>query len=122
MHLLLFPTLVVAVVAVAVLQFRRSRTILERWAERQGYRILRSQRRTLRRGPFFFFTARGQEVFRVTVEDAHGRIRHGFVRCGSFMLGILSDRAEVRWDPEPPYQPGFPVVIPRQDDQHEPRE
>jgi hypothetical protein len=122
MMFVFLPAFILALMAMAVLHFSRSRKILERWAERNGYRILQAQRRTFLRGPFFFYTAKGQEVFRVTVEDPQGQVRHGFVRCGSFWLGVLSDRADVRWDPAPPYQPGFPVVLPQRDDQRGPRD
>jgi hypothetical protein len=30
-----------------------------------------------------------------------GGVRSGWVRCGSWWLGLLSDQVEVRWDQEP---------------------
>ena len=50
----------------------------------------------------------------VTVQDREGRVRSGYVRCGGFLFGLLSDRADVRWDPDPPDRPGFPVIFPDQ--------
>jgi hypothetical protein len=78
----------------------RSRTLLERWAERNGYRIIDAGYRNFFRGPFFWTTAKGQTVYRVTVE-VQGGVRRGWVRCGGRRLGLFSDWAEVRWD-EPP--------------------
>jgi hypothetical protein len=70
-------------------------TILQRWAERAGYRIVHQERRYLRTGPFLL-TARGQQVFYVTVEGAVGG-RSGYVRCGHWFWGVWSDAAEVHW-------------------------
>ena len=103
-------------IAMLIFHYQRSGSVLNKWAAANGYRILSSERRHLRRGPFFFTTARDQEVYRLTVEDSAGRIRQGYVRCGSYFLGMFSDKAEVRWDKEPTYQPGFPVVMPQRDD------
>ncbi|HZS94004.1 MAG TPA: hypothetical protein VFA78_04345 [Chloroflexota bacterium] len=99
---------------------KRARSILDRWARRNGYRIIDREVRLLRRGPFFLTTGQNQEVYRVTVEDGNRRVRRGYVRCGGFLFGLLSDRADVRWDPEPPQRPGFPVVFPSESD--DPRE
>ncbi len=80
--------------------FSRSRSLLEQWAAANGYRIISAQYRNLVRGPFFWTTSKGQTVYRVTVEDADGRQRDGWVRCGGWFLGLLSDRVQVRWDDE----------------------
>ena len=97
------PMLVVLVLLVAmslVWHSRRSRTLLERWAERNGYRIIDADYRNFFRGPFFWTTAKGQTVHRVTVE-VKGVVQTGWVRCGTWRLGLFSDRAEVRWDETP---------------------
>jgi hypothetical protein len=80
--------------------FHRSRSLLERWAERNGCRILAAEYRHVFRGPFFWTSSKGQTVYRVTVE-VPGGVRTGWVRCGSWWFGLLSDRAEVRWNEEP---------------------
>ena len=80
--------------------FSRSRSLLEPWAAENGYRIVESSYRNLVRGPFFWTTSKGQTVYRVTVEDESGRRRSGWVRCGGWFLGLLSDRVDVRWDDE----------------------
>ena len=99
-------------IVMLIFHYQRSRSILNKWAATNGYRILSSERRHLRRGRFFLTTARGQEVNRVMVEDSAGTIRRGYVRCGSYFFGMFSDKAEVRWDKEPAYQSGFLVVMP----------
>jgi hypothetical protein len=78
--------------------YSRSDSLLRQWAERNGYGLVSQDHRYLVRGPFFWTTSRGQTVYRVTVEDEGGNRRSGWVRCGSWLLGLLSDQVEVRWD------------------------
>jgi hypothetical protein len=78
----------------------RSRFILEQWAEQNGFTIVSTERRLFRRGPFLFKTGDNQEVYYVRITNHEGRQKTGYVRCGSFWLGVLSDKAEVRWDDE----------------------
>ena len=91
--------LLVGVVA-CVWHINRSRSLLEEWAGQNGYRVIESSYRSIMRGPFFWTTSKGQTVYRVTVEDRTGRVRSGWVRCGSFWGGLLSDPVQVRWDDE----------------------
>lgn len=102
------PELAVVVLAVLLVvvgmawHFGRSRSLLDLWAERNGFRILASEYRNMFRGPFFWTTSRGQTVYRVTVEDKAGHVRTGWVRCGGWWLGLWSDHVEARWDEAPP--------------------
>lgn len=93
---------VLGFVAFAVLtmtwHFSRSRTVLEQWADQSGYEILHSEYRNFARGPYFWTTSRGQTVYHVRVRDSAGNVRSGWVRCGSWFLGLMTDQAEVRWD------------------------
>jgi hypothetical protein len=97
----ILAALVVASAAVlAVLGTRRrAGAILQRWAERNGLQLLDSEMRWFRRGPFFW-SGRGQVVYYVSVMDSRGQMHRGWVRCGSFWLGLWRDQAEVRWDTE----------------------
>ncbi len=96
------PLIIAAVVVVAVCGFvwhiARSRKLLKRWANNNNCEILQSDHRSLFRGPFFWTTTRGQAVYFVRIRDAAGNVRTGWVRCGSFWAGMLSDKTEVRWD------------------------
>jgi hypothetical protein len=87
----------VLIVFASIWHSRRSRRVLERWAERNGYRIIDTDYRKFFRGPFFWTTSRGQTVYRVTV-DVKGAVQRGWVRCGSRRLGLFSNQVEVRWD------------------------
>ena len=78
--------------------FSRSDSLLQQWAQRNGYRLVRREYRSFFKGPFFWTTSRGQTVYYVTVEDAEGNRRSGWVRCGGWFLGLLSDNVEVRWE------------------------
>jgi hypothetical protein len=91
---------VVSVIAFIAWHFSRSRFVLEDWADKQGFEILYSEYRSLFRGPFFCTTSRGQTVYYVKVRDGTGRERSGWVRCGGWFFGLMSDKAEVRWEGE----------------------
>jgi hypothetical protein len=85
-------------VAMAIWRYMRSDQILSHWAQDNGYEIVSSERRWLRRGPYFFWTSEGQDVYYVTVRTPDGQLRRGWVRCGSWFCGVLSNAAEVQWD------------------------
>lgn len=93
---------VLAIVAFAYLawHFSRSRSVLEQWADENGFEILSSEYRNLFRGPFSWTTSKGQTVYYVRVRDRQGTERTGWVRCGGWVLGLMSDKAEVRWEDE----------------------
>ena len=80
------------------LTIARGDTILNRWAARYGVQIMKRNYAWFLKGPFFWTTSRGQAVFRVEVQDRAGNLRNGWVRCGGWWSGLLSDDAEVRWD------------------------
>lgn len=92
--------IVTAAVCLIAWHYSRSRSLLEQWAGENGYRIVSSEHRHLVRGPFFWTTSKGQTVYRVTIEDTGGRLRSGWVRCGSWLAGLLSDKVQVKWDEE----------------------
>ena len=95
---------IVVFVAFTVLVFgwrlRRSRSILQKWADGYGFEILECERRWFRRGPFWWRTSEHMEVFRVLVRDRAGQVRGGYVRVGGWFLGLWSDAARVEWDDE----------------------
>jgi hypothetical protein len=98
-----FPILMVFGIAIFVVltmtwHFSRSRSVLEQWADQFGYEILHSEYRNFARGPFFWTTSKGQSVYYVRVRDSDGNVRTGWVRCGGWILGLMTDQAEVRWE------------------------
>jgi hypothetical protein len=76
----------------------RSQAMLSRWAAENDYQILDSNYRLFCRGPFFWNSSKSQSVFRVTILDRQGHTHTGWVRCGSWVLGLWSEQTEVRWD------------------------
>jgi hypothetical protein len=93
---------VVGLIVFAFLQmswhYSTSQKNLDDWAAKSGFELISAERRSFRRGPFFFFTSEDQEVYRITVRDQDGQTREGYARTGGWILGQLSDRVEVEWD------------------------
>lgn len=112
-NLLLFIPFVLIGIASIFWHFNRSATLLDRWAARNGLRIVSREYRWLARGPFWWRTSKSQSVYRVEVIDSAGETRTGYVRLGSWPFGLWSDVAAVEWDqPATTHGPrGFPVVI-----------
>jgi hypothetical protein len=92
------PGVTVLVIGILYWHFSRSWSLLRQWTADNGYELLRAEYRTFRRGPFFWSTSRGQTVYFVEVRDRRGHTRTGWVRCGSWWLGLMSDKVEVRWE------------------------
>lgn len=86
------------IVAMMAFHFSRATSILEQWAEENGYEILDRERRLMWFGPFWWRKGKGQEVYYVTIRTPEGQVRRGWVRCGGWFLGILSNEAVVEWD------------------------
>ncbi len=90
---------ILGLVAVSIMwPFWRSGDLIDRWAAAHGYRVVDRQYCWFWQGPFFFTTSKGQTVYRVTVELPDGGHRRGYVRCGGWWFGLLSERVDVRWD------------------------
>jgi hypothetical protein len=77
--------------------FTRSRSFVEKWAEEKGYQLLQAESRLFRRGPFFW-SGKGQMIYRVAVLDEQGREREGWVRCGHWFLGMAVEHVEAKLD------------------------
>ncbi len=75
----------------------RSQQILSQWAADNGYQILELHPKIFNRGPVFWST-KMQAIHRITVQNAQGKQRSGWVRYGNALQGVLSDKVEVKWD------------------------
>lgn len=73
---------------------------LDRWAAEAGLRIVRKERRTFFKGPFFWTSSKSQIVYRVLFEGAKGELRPAWVRIGGYWW-MSTERIDVRWDPPP---------------------
>lgn len=77
--------------------FSRSKLLLEKWANENQYQLLYAEYRSIRKRPFLW-SAKGQAVYRVEIRDEQGNNRKGWVRCGSWLLGVFADEVKVKWD------------------------
>ena len=96
--LVLAVVVIFALSAYAVGTYRHAASLLDQWAADNNYRILESDRRYLRKGPFTWSSSQSQIIYHVTVQDPSGNTRHAWVRCGSFILGAWQNVVDVRWD------------------------
>ena len=71
----------------------RSKQLVAKWADENGYGLLAAQYSWFLRGPYFW-SSRGQVIYRVQVRDEMGLVRSGWVRCGSWFAGVFSDKVE----------------------------
>ncbi|WP_052573963.1 hypothetical protein [Haloferula sp. BvORR071] len=99
----LFPGfLIVGFICLAIVNMvwreKRGSELVYGWARENGYRLMRADRCLFSKGPFFWGTSKSQIVFRVVVQDTDGMQRSGWVRCGSWLGGLLSNKTEARWD------------------------
>ena len=98
-----FPVLLgIGFIIIAILaiwwHYSRASELLEEWARRHRYHILRQEYCYFFKGPFFWSSSKNQVVYYVTIEDRDGRQRTGWVRCGGFFFGLFSDNVEVSWE------------------------
>lgn len=77
-------------------QARGRRRAVARWAARRGLTLLRCSAAVLQEAtPFVFTISKARPIYRVTVREANGQTRAGWLRLG----GVGGDgAAEVRWD------------------------
>lgn len=98
--------LIVLVVAVLITvttlvvrwELRKSRRLIDEWAARNQYRVLDRRWKMLWFGPFWWRTSKHQRVHRVTVQDREGKTRKAWIRCGGFVMDLMSDKMTVEWD------------------------
>jgi hypothetical protein len=86
--------------AAMIWHFQRSDSIVEDWAQANGYRLVSKQYCWFWKGPYFLRSSKGQTVYYVTVMDNEGQERRGSVRCGSWFWGIWSNQVDFMWDIE----------------------
>ncbi len=78
----------------------RSVSMIDRWAGENGLQLLSASRCFFKIGTPFWATNKNHTVYRITVQDTQDNVMSGYVLCGGFFLGLLSDRVEVKWDNE----------------------
>ena len=78
--------------------YLRGRSVLKRWAYENGFQILKSKTASSFAGSLTWNY--GQTIFYIQVRDKNGKVRDGWVRCGSFWAGVWSNKTEIRWKDE----------------------
>jgi|GEM_PF-2220100 len=79
----------------------RRREALYRWANANGYRLLRFRQPVLTEAsPFPLALSKAQHVFHIEVEGRRCQRQSGWIRLGAAWRGLASNKAEVRWDKE----------------------
>jgi hypothetical protein len=103
--LVLLMLVVVPVVIMVSYQWEhdRSRNLIAQWAAENRYELLAASRQYWTLGTPFWFTAKGQTVYRIEARDYQGNTYTGYALCGGRFMGLWSDRVEVKWD-KPPYE------------------
>ncbi len=72
--------------------------ILEYWEDKNGYQIIHREFRMFSKGPFLWQSSRNQVVYYVVIKDKRGKTHSGWVRCGSWVGGLLKNEIMVIWD------------------------
>ena len=90
-------TPIAVILAWGVVRLRRGRAAVLAAIEREGYEVVRIERRVLRQGPLFWTTTRSQSVYRVVARDVSGREHMGWARWGRTWL-FTRDSLELRWE------------------------
>lgn len=102
----LFMVGLIVLLLVGYLGYRhhvKARSLLQAWADANGYQILHARRSNLLMPlGMYFSTSKHQVVYHVAVFDASiKRIRSAWVRLGTYWTGSMDgDAVEVRWEHE----------------------
>jgi hypothetical protein len=98
----LFLIGVVFLASMLTFHFSRARSILEQWAELNGYEIVSSEHRFLG-GPFWWRKGKGQEVYYVTIRTSDGQLKRGWfvAEAGGWEFSaarlMLSGMNDISW-------------------------
>jgi len=75
----------------------RTDSILQNWANDNGYQLLSQERIWFSLDPFVMFSGKNRVVRRVEIQDRQGNLRHALVRVGGYWFGLMSNYCEVKW-------------------------
>src|SRR5262245_20301403 len=80
-------------------QCAKGRRALARWAGENGYSLVTFRRLVFPEvGGFPFFASKAQQAFRIVVRLGDGTQKAGSVLLGSWLRGVDSPVAKVKWD------------------------
>lgn len=76
----------------------RAEHMLERWCRHTGLDLLSRECCWVGTGPYAMAPLNGQWVYRISIRNRAGRVKTGYVRIGSTLLGVLAEEVDVLWD------------------------
>jgi hypothetical protein len=92
-------TIAVLGVAMSFVAGPRCQRRMAEWATQNNLQLQGAVRRRYTTGPWGLWgTGRGTRFFEVTVVDAAGTTRRGWVRIGAGLAGIGTGKLDIRWD------------------------
>lgn len=102
MNVMIWIVLIAGIIAYTTWWFHRTRTMVNRWAEHNGLKVLDYSIMPFPPYPPIMVTlttSRNQLIVRMRVyDDSMHRIRTGWLRLGTFWWGLLNvDAVEVFW-------------------------
>jgi len=77
---------------------RRSGRMISQWAADHKYEVLEKKQPFVNLGPFRRDKPAGRTFYRVTVRDAEGQARGGWISCGVWWPGPHTNRVVMRWN------------------------
>lgn len=81
--------------------YRAMQSLLQDWARANNLLILSKKRTGLPPLSLWFTSSRAQDIYHVEVLDqSTHRIRHAWIRLGTFWGSVDGDAIDVRWDDE----------------------
>ena len=80
------------------LRLRKARSILDKWAKSQNIEIISAKPRSIFCGLFSIRGSKSQQVFQITTRMSNGQTRQGYANCGTMIMGLMSEKVNVRWE------------------------
>jgi hypothetical protein len=87
-----------AAVIIPIFRIRRAHTLLLAWRVANGYEIISRKWAGFRVGPFPLAALGHQAVYRLLVRDREGKEHICWIKLGDFVVGLLSNEVEVKWE------------------------
>lgn len=100
-YLFLLATAAIVIPPTVIVVWHRYRcyAILRQWEARQPYAWFEYQRRPYFQELSVRDTFSRETFYQIAVRNRKGRLRHGWLRCGSWWLGSFTNRIQVSWEP-----------------------
>ena len=99
LFLLITAAIVISPSALVVWQRYRRYAILRQWEARQPYVWIEYKKRHYFKEPSLRDAFTRETFYQITAYNRKGRIRRGWLRCGSWWLGSFTNRIQVSWEP-----------------------